>query len=141
MNAPVPPPDWYPDPANSGGWRYWNGQGWTQDVSNERPVAPGGFPPPGQASAPGYYFGAVPIRQSTNGFAVASMVLGILWIYWIGSILALVFGYIAKKQIRESNGTQGGQGMATAGIVLGWIGVGIIVLSVLIIVIGRSSNN
>ena len=27
------------------------------------------------------------------------MVLGILWIYWIGSILALVFGYVAKGQI------------------------------------------
>ena len=29
------------------------------------------------------------------------MVLGILWLYWVGSILALVFGYIAKNQIRE----------------------------------------
>jgi len=56
--------------------------------------------------------------------AIASMVLGIIWIYWIGSILALVFGYIAKKQISESRGTQGGGGMATAGIVLGWVGIG-----------------
>ena len=31
--------------------------------------------------------------------AIASMVLGILWIVWIGSILALVFGYVAKSQI------------------------------------------
>jgi hypothetical protein len=52
------------------------------------------------------------------------MVLGILWLYWIGSILALVFGYVAKKQIRE-RGDAGG-GMATAGIVLGWVGVGIL---------------
>jgi hypothetical protein len=55
--------------------------------------------------------------------AVASMVLGILWLYWIGSVLALVFGYLAKNQIRERG--EGGAGMATAGIVLGWVGVGI----------------
>jgi Domain of unknown function (DUF4190) len=61
--------------------------------------------------------------------AVASMILGILWIYWIGSILALVFGYIARNQIRERG--EGGSGMAVAGIVLGWVGVGILGLVLL----------
>lgn len=65
---------------------------------------------------------------STSGFAIASMVLGILWLYWIGSILALVFGYVAKGQIDRSGGALGGRGMAIAGIVLGWIGVGILLL-------------
>jgi hypothetical protein len=74
---------------------------------------------------PGY--GGYPPPQRTNGLAVASMVLGILWIYWIGSILALVFGYIARKQIRERGET--GSGMAVAGIVLGWVGVGILLLA------------
>jgi uncharacterized protein DUF4190 len=64
--------------------------------------------------------------RPTNGLAVASMVLGILWVYWIGSILALVFGYVARDQIRRSG--QGGDGMAVAGIVLGWIGVGFLIL-------------
>ena len=59
--------------------------------------------------------------------AIASMVLGIVWIFWIGSILALVFGYLAKKQIRERG--EGGGGMATAGIVLGWIGIAFLILS------------
>jgi len=61
--------------------------------------------------------------------AVASMVLGILWLYWIGSVLALVFGYVAKQQIRERG--DAGDGMATAGIVLGWVGVGFFVLAML----------
>lgn len=82
-----------------------------------------GQPPYGQ---PGYQV------QSTNGMAIASMVLGILWLYWIGSVLALVFGYIARKQIDASGGAQGGRGMAIAGIVLGWIGVGFLVLAVVI---------
>jgi Domain of unknown function (DUF4190) len=61
------------------------------------------------------------------------MVLGILWIYWIGSILALVFGYIAKSQIDRSGGTQSGRGMAIAGIVLGWIGVAVLVVTIAVV--------
>jgi hypothetical protein len=80
------------------------------------------------ASAPGKY----------NGFAIASMVLGILWIYWIGSVLALVFGYVALKQIKDSDNTQQGKGMAIAGIVLGWIGVATVVL-ILVVAVAASS--
>jgi len=91
-------------------------------------------PPPGPPAAQPYY-----VPAKTNGFAIASMVLGIIWIYWIGSILALVFGYIAKSQIEQSGGAQTGMGMAVAGIVLGWIGVGILLLFVLLIAIGSTS--
>ena len=76
--------------------------------------------------------------QGTSGLAIASMVLGILWLWWIGSILALVFGYRAKRQIRDSGGAQGGAGMATAGIVLGWIGVGLLALFIVFAIIGAS---
>jgi hypothetical protein len=71
--------------------------------------------------------------------AIASMVLGILWLYWVGSVLALVFGYIARSQIKQRG--ESGDGMAIAGIVLGWIGVGIlaIVIIVAISVSGSSS--
>jgi hypothetical protein len=99
------------------------------------PVAPQGVPygqpvhhPPPFAAPYGYGYPYVAPRR-TNGLAIASMVLGILWLYWIGSILALVFGYIARNQIRERGET--GDGMAIAGIVLGWIGVGILGLVVL----------
>jgi hypothetical protein len=93
---------------------------------------PYGQPPYGQPpydhppyAPPPYGYGYAP-PQRTNGMAIASMVLGILWLYWVGSVLALIFGYIAKKQIRE-RGESGG-GMATAGIVLGWVGIGILVV-------------
>ena len=89
---------------------------------------PAGPPPPGFQGQPYGGYPYLPPRR-TNGMAVASMVLGILWIYWIGSILALVFGYTAKQQIRERGET--GDGMATAGIVLGWIGVGFLGLGLL----------
>lgn len=72
-------------------------------------------PPPGGAWAqpPSGYS-----AQKTNGFAIASLVLGI--IPCCNGILAIVFGFVAKNQIKQSGGTQGGDGMATAGIVLGF---------------------
>lgn len=71
-----------------------------------------------------------------NGLAVASLVLGIVWLMWVGSILALVFGYIARNQIDRSSDTETGRGMAIAGIVLGWVGVGTLVLMVTLMVSG-----
>ncbi len=59
------------------------------------------------------------------------MVLGILWIYWVGSLLAVIFGHIALAKIKSSAGLQQGRGMAIAGIVLGWVGVGFLMLGVL----------
>ena len=61
------------------------------------------------------------------------MVLGILWLAGIGSILAVIFGHVALSQIRKDPSIQG-RGMAIAGLVLGWIGVG--VLLILFIVAG-----
>lgn len=104
------------------------------------PGPPGYPPPPGYPAPPGYPpqvygqppYGAPQYGQpsygpvKTNGMAVASLVLGILWIYWIGSILALIFGYLARNQIKARGET--GDGMAVAGIVLGWIGVGVLLL-------------
>jgi hypothetical protein len=60
--------------------------------------------------------------------AIASFVLGILWLDWIGSILALIFGYIALSQIKQRQ--QGGRGLAIAGITFGWIGIAFLALVV-----------
>lgn len=72
-------------------------------------------------------------QRRTNGFAVAALVLGLSawWIYGLGSILAIIFGHIAVHQINRSNGTQGGKGMAIAGLVLGWIVVAVFGLAIL----------
>jgi Domain of unknown function (DUF4190) len=69
--------------------------------------------------------------------AIASMVLGIVWVYWIGSILALVFGYVALRQIRQRG--QQGKGMAIAGIVLGWVGAATLI-AIIIFAISSTSN-
>jgi hypothetical protein len=66
----------------------------------------------------------------TSGLAIASMVLGILWIYWIGSIVALVLGYLALREIRQNPKAIEGRGMATAGVILGWVGVATLLLAI-----------
>lgn len=76
-----------------------------------------------------------------NGLAIASMVLGIVWVYWIGSFLAIIFGHVALRQIKNSNGTQTGRGMAIAGLVLGYMGLATILFFVLIVIIGASTTN
>ena len=62
-----------------------------------------------------------PVARPTSGLAVAALVLGIVWVWGIGSILAVIFGHIALAETRD--GRKGGQGLAIAGLVLGWIGV------------------
>ena len=87
---------------------------------------------------PGFHYGPPPgiyMQVRTNGLAIASMVLGILWLYWVGSILALIFGYVAKSQIDKSQGLQNGRGMAITGIVLGWVWMGLLLAITFISVI------
>ena len=78
------------------------------------PGAPGGAPPPG---APG----GQPRPGSTNSLAIVSLILGIAWLGWIGSILAVVLGHVSLSQIKKTG--QSGKGMAIAGLVLGYVGI------------------
>jgi hypothetical protein len=67
----------------------------------------------------------------TSGMAVASLIMGILgWtvLPLLGSILAIVFGYSARNEIRQRPGELEGEGMAVAGLVLGWLMVGASIL-------------
>jgi hypothetical protein len=57
-------------------------------------------------------------------------VLGVIDIY---SILALIFGLVSRSQIQRSGGTQGGSGMALAGIVLGTIGIALDVIWIIVV--------
>jgi len=65
----------------------------------------------------------------TNGLAIASLLFGIFWLGGIGSLAALVLGYRARREIRNSAGAQRGSSLATIGIVLGWIGIALLVLA------------
>ena len=56
--------------------------------------------------------------------AMVSMIAGIVgWVLapLLGSLVAVITGHMAKREIRESAGQLGGDGMATAGLVLGYL--------------------
>jgi DNA-directed RNA polymerase subunit RPC12/RpoP len=63
---------------------------------------------------------------ASNGFCVASLVLGIIGIpacsIIILSVLALIFGAIGYAQVSRNGGEGGGKGMAVAGMMCGLIG-------------------
>ena len=126
------PAGWYPNPADPSTKRYWNGEAWTQDFAADAtlPAGPVAYPqaPAGYATYGATAYGWV-APVSTNGLAVASLVLGILWIYWVGSLLAVIFGHVALGQIKNSGGRQGGRGLAIAGLTLGWVGFGFLALA------------
>jgi hypothetical protein len=76
-------------------------------------------------------------ERRTSGAAIASLVLGIVGITafpLIPSILALVFGSRAREEIR-ANPDLSGEGLATAGVILGWIGVAFFALGLLVFVL------
>ena len=90
-------------------------------------------PPPTPPTAPPYRDACPPhTGRETSGSAIGALVLGVCGITVVPlvcSVLALVFGYRARREIDRCNGTIGGRNYATAGIVLGWVGVAVVVRS------------
>jgi uncharacterized membrane protein len=50
----------------------------------------------------------------------------------IPSVVGVVFGFVARAQIRRTNGAQRGDGLAMAGIVVGFIVVGLAILGLVV---------
>lgn len=133
---PSPPPA-YPDPT-------------VPYPNYQEPAAPSYQAPGYEAQGyqapvyPGYQAAAYPapypyVMQppgpSTNGMAIAALVVSLFGILglcayglggWIGAIGAIL-GHVAKRQIAERG--QSGDGMAMAGVIIGWIATGLFVLA------------
>ncbi len=105
-------------------------------MSHPPPTPPAGWggPPPGTiypgAGAPAHPGAAA---SQTSGLAIASLVTGLFfWCWVIPGIVSIVLGHLALESIENSGGAKRGRGMAIAGIVLGWVGVGIVGVLVLV---------
>lgn len=82
---------------------------------------------PGATQAP---IPKIAVPNKTNSMAVAALITAILFI----PIVPLVLGYISRREIDRSGGTQEGRGMALAGIILGWINLALVALVILAVV-------
>ena len=122
-----------PGPASSG----WSDQGsaqagWSDPTQPGVPVPldAGGYPS-APTTAPAYpypypaqygqpvYVQPVVVSPPTNGLAIASLVCAVLGLGPVAAIL----GHVARRQIRETG--EQGDGMALAGVIVGWITTGI----------------
>lgn len=96
------------------------------------PPQPHGYPAYGPTPYGPYAYGAYAPPQN-SGLAVASMVCGIIGLVFcqIFCVPALIMGFVARRQIRDSQGTQTGDAFAIAGIVLGGLAALFLVLVIL----------
>ena len=65
-----------------------------------------------------------------SGLAIGSLACAIFG-FGPGSIAAVILGYLARREIRRDPLRIDGKGLATAGIILGWMGI--LVLSVVLV--------
>ncbi len=84
-------------------------------------------------AAPGYYYPWMFAQQAPRlgTWALVSMICGAVSIATFQSvlaILAIIFGFIGLNEVKKSQGTVEGRGFAIAGIVTGFISVGITLL-------------
>lgn len=141
--------------------RYFDGSAWTETVSlgGRQAVDPQGAGPSaeGIAAAPTVTMPSVtqagfPAQQTGNGMAVASLVLGLIgllaglvpllfFIAFPCGVLAVVFGFVGRRNAVRRPTT--GKGMAIAGLVMGVLGlvlgvVGLVVLNKAVDEIGET---
>ena len=69
----------------------------------------------------------------TSTLAIVSLVsaiLGFTFVPVIGTIVALITGYMARNETRSLPPKASGDGLATAGIIMGWVQVGLFVIGI-----------
>ena len=81
------------------------------------------------------------LRTGTNGMAIASFVCSLLFfLYFLPSILEVVFGHVARRQLRDAGGDQKGAGLAVAGLVLGWLGIAAVAVIIVVLIADAGSD-
>lgn len=99
---------------------------------NPPPPPGGGYPPPPPPPP-----GVAPAGGKNNGMAIASLVCALVGICCgVGSILGIIFGFIALNQIKRTG--QGGAGMAKAGIIIGFV---LIALWIIYVIVMAATGN
>ena len=97
-------------------------------MTTEQSLPPPAPMPPAPLGAP---------ARPTSALAIVSLIAGILgWTLmpFLGSLAAVICGHMARAEIRRDPSIDG-DGMAIAGLVLGWAAIGLSVLAVVLVVI------
>ncbi|MFA6986312.1 MAG: DUF4190 domain-containing protein [Arenimonas sp.] len=76
--------------------------------------------------------------KQTSSLAIVSLVTGILgWtmLPWLGSIVAIITGHMARAEIARNAGTMEGDGLAITGLVLGWSMIALSIITIVLIIL------
>jgi hypothetical protein len=106
----------------------WSDPSWPQQQQQQPGYQDPAYAVSGQPAAayPGYGYQPVAV-QPTNGLAIAALVCALAGIATcISAPVGAILGHIARRQIRERG--EAGDGMALAGIIVGWIITALMVL-------------
>jgi hypothetical protein len=74
-------------------------------------------------------------EKRTSGTAIAALVLGIcgIVVFPLIGVVGLFVGYRARDEIAR-NPELGGEGLATAGIILGWVSIVLVAIGLLVLI-------
>jgi hypothetical protein len=103
--------------------------------------SPGGYQSPAGYPSAGYPPQGAPwgAPHRTNGLAIASLTcacVGIIpFLFGIPCLLGIIFGFVARSQIRNARGAQDGAGLALAGIIVGFSLIGLFILAIILVAI------
>lgn len=104
---------------------------------------PSNMPPPqpqqsaqNPAGATPYGYGAAPYGtpQQNHTLAIVSLICSIVGLVICTPvvIVGVITGHMARKQIRENPNTYSGAGMALAGVIIGWIGIALMIIGIIV---------
>ena len=85
-------------------------------------------PPPPQPPIPAPQPAPQYTPPQTSGLAIASLVCSIVGV----SLVAVILGHIALGKIRRSNGAVDGKGLALAGTIVGYVGIFLFIVLVIV---------
>jgi hypothetical protein len=98
-------------------------------------------PRPQPAPISPYWPQPVATQRSTNGLAIAALVLGLAQfaVGFPAGIAAIILGHKAQQRIRQTG--EQGSGLARAGLILGYVGtVGLVLLALLFLLTTAAMN-
>lgn len=119
MTSPSAPSQLSPD----GKW-WWNGAEWVPADQQ-----PGFYAPPVPTQPQGYVVTPATPPSGTDGLAIASLVLSLVWLGGLGSVGGIVTGHLSRSKAKRE-GRQP-SGLALAGLILGYVGAAFMALAIL----------
>jgi Domain of unknown function (DUF1707)/Domain of unknown function (DUF4190) len=72
-----------------------------------------------------------PTGRRVNRLALVSLASGLLWVFWLGSLVAIATGHLALYRIARSHGTESGRTAALVGLLFGYVGLAALLAVVL----------